>query len=253
MKSPAQVADDPRLYEQVVALLRNDIAAGRLRAGERLSSERVLSERLGVSRVTLRRALAELVERRLLVPAARRGWFVSHEPHDSQPPPLQSFTEWARLQGLEVVTKVLRSRRRDATKTELRLLQLDDGSQIFEFERLRQIRATPFAVDRSRVPLALAPFLPDVDFSHASLFAVLRERAGIVPTRADSMVKIEAAGRRTARLLDVAEGSSLLRFTELVFDQSGRRFEIHDAWNRGEGYRWTSVLDAFARGDAVRP
>jgi len=239
--------DDPRLYEQVIELLRDDIASGRLHPGQRLSPERVLSERLGVSRVTLRRALADLIERGFLLASPRRGWFVAPDWHEAQAPPLQSFTDWARLQNLDVTTVVLRSRRRESSRTEERHLDLTRATPIFELERLRLVGSKPFSLERSSVPLELAPFLPEVDFAAASLFAVLRSRAGIVPTRADSTVKIARAPKREARLLEVEDGTSLLRFNELVYDQAGAPFEIHDAWNLGEGYRWTSVLDAATR------
>jgi GntR family transcriptional regulator len=238
----SDAADELHLYERVVALVADDIATGRLQAGERLTSERALSERLGVSRVTIRKALTTLVERGLLIPAARRGWFVAPPSSSGSYPPLQSFTEWAKAQGGEVRTVVLRARTRDARKEESLLLRIPGRARLFELERLRLMDAEPISVERSCVPIAVAPELADTDFSDASLFAVLRERAGVEPTRAESSVSLEPADHRTSGLLDLPEGTSVLRFRETVYDQNDRPFELHTAANRGDGYQWTSVL-----------
>ncbi len=235
-------ADEPHLYERVVALVSDDIATGRLQPGERLTSERALGERLGVSRVTIRRALATLVERGLLIPAARRGWFVAPPSSTSSYPPLQSFTEWARAQGREAGTVVLDARVRRAVKDESRLLRVTSRAPLFELKRLRLMDAVPISVESSCVPLAVAPALPAVDFSDASLFAVLRTQAGVEPTRAESSVGLEPADGRTAGLLEIPEGTSVLRFRETVYDQNDRPFELHTAANRGDGYQWTSVF-----------
>jgi GntR family transcriptional regulator len=235
-------ADEPHLYERVVALISDDIATGRLLAGDRLASERALGERLGMSRVTIRRALATLVERGLLIPAARRGWFVAPPSSAGSYPPLQSFTEWARAQGRTAGTMVLTARVRRAVTDEARLLRLTRRARLFELKRLRLLDSVPISVESSCVPLAVAPDLPEIDFSEASLFAVLRTRAGVEPTRAESSVSLEPADGRTARLLEIPEGTSVLRFRETVYDQTDRPFELHTAANRGDGYQWTSVL-----------
>jgi GntR family transcriptional regulator len=245
-------ADEPHLYERVVTLIADDIATGRLHAGERLTSERTLGERLGVSRVTIRKALATLVERGLLVPAARRGWFVAPPSSPGSYPPLQSFTQWAGAQDGEVRTVVLTARTRGARREESELLRIRGRAPLFELERLRLMDSVPISVERSCVPIAVAPGLPDTDFSDASLFAVLRKQAGVEPTTAESSVSLEPADNRTASLLDVPEGTSVLRFRETVYDQNDRPFELHTAANRGDGYQWTSVLSTSESVDVNR-
>ena len=245
-------ADEAKRYEGVVAALSDDIASGRLREGGRLASERELSGRFDVSRVTVRRALNELVALGLVAAAARRGWFVTGTRALS--PPLQSFAEWAGERGLTFETRVLRARQRPARSGEAPLLAVTPGETIFDLERLRLLEAGPLMVERSRVPLSRCPLLAETDFRTASLFAVLREHGGVIPSRVDSTVAIAAVPARQARLLGVSPGTRLLRFTEIVYDQDGEAFEIHEAWNRGEGYHWTSILDGAAVASrALRP
>lgn len=74
---PFQRIDAEKLSHSVVRQIEQLILRGILRPGERLPSERELSERLGVSRPSLREAVAELQERGLLAARAGAGIYVA--------------------------------------------------------------------------------------------------------------------------------------------------------------------------------
>jgi DNA-binding GntR family transcriptional regulator len=66
-----------RFNAQVADALRADIAAGRLKPGEKLPSVRELTERFGNAQETVRKGLAALVDEGLIRPNSTRGYFVS--------------------------------------------------------------------------------------------------------------------------------------------------------------------------------
>jgi GntR family transcriptional regulator, transcriptional repressor for pyruvate dehydrogenase complex len=74
---PFQRIDAEKLSQSVVRQIEQLILRGILRPGERLPSERELSERLGVSRPSLREAIAELQDRGLLATRAGAGIYVA--------------------------------------------------------------------------------------------------------------------------------------------------------------------------------
>ncbi|KAJ54680.1 GntR family transcriptional regulator [Actibacterium mucosum KCTC 23349] len=74
---PFQPVQPEKLAGAVVRQVELLILQGILRPGERLPSERELSDRLGVSRPSLREAVAELQDRGLLVSRAGAGIFVA--------------------------------------------------------------------------------------------------------------------------------------------------------------------------------
>ena len=80
------------LYHQLRQLLREQIQRGELRDGQQLPREEDLAKRLGISRVTVRLALAELAEEGLLVRQRGRGTRItsgrSRNPGHAGPPPL---------------------------------------------------------------------------------------------------------------------------------------------------------------------
>lgn len=74
---PFQRIEAEKLSHSVVKQIEQLILRGILRPGERLPSERELSDRLGVSRPSLREAVAELQERGLLATRASAGIYVA--------------------------------------------------------------------------------------------------------------------------------------------------------------------------------
>jgi GntR family transcriptional regulator len=237
-------AGDDLLFERVRRRIAADVAAGRLKRGERLAPERELAKRLGVSRNTLRRALHTLAEQALLESAGRRGWRVAERSFTETAHGPQSMTQWAAANGLELRSRVRRARVRAATDLEAQALRIARGAPVFELERVRIINGLPLSLDRSVLVLELAPFLPEVEFAKASLYGVLLDRAGIAPGSHECTIRAAAASARVAKVLDIAVGSPVLVMDELVADQSGRPFELARLTNRGDAYGYRTMQSA---------
>jgi GntR family transcriptional regulator len=228
-------------YQRVGAALAEEIERGRRSPGSRLPPERALAEHFGVSRVTLRRALDEL-ERTGIVSRDARGWAVASSRIGEPPNALMSFTEMAASRGLTASARVLEKRVRSASIDEAESLGLAPGAALFELERLRLMDGVPMLIDRSIVPLALAPELDEIDFSTASLYEVLEEGWGLRPARAHYAVEAIAADERLSALLGSELGGPLLRCDQLTEDASGRLIECCEMIYRGDRYRFRATL-----------
>jgi GntR family transcriptional regulator len=237
-----QVLDRLQLrYQRVQDALAEEIAKGRRSAGSRLPPERALAEHFGVSRVTLRRALAEL-ERGGIVARHPGGWTVVGARIGEPPNALMSFSEMAASRGVTAAARVLEVHVRPATIDEADALGLAPGAPLFELERLRLMDDVPILIDRSVIPLALAPDLAEVDFSVASLYRELEERYGVRPTRARFALEAVAADERQATLLHLQPGEPLLRCHQLTEDETGRPVEMCEMVYRGDRYRFRATL-----------
>ncbi|HEU4672995.1 MAG TPA: GntR family transcriptional regulator [Candidatus Limnocylindrales bacterium] len=240
---------DDLAYVVVHRRLEADILTGRLAPGERLAAERELGVRFGVARNTLRRALRLLASQRLVEPRGRQGWVVAQTALTEQLERPHGLTEWARRQGFEVTSVVRVERVRAANELEAGRLRIAIGAPVFELERVRMIDGVPLALDRSILHGRLVPALEGVDFATASLYSTLRERAGIISSRADVVLRAISADPGTAALLDVAPGAALLEVAETAFDQYGEPFEAATLLNRGDRYAY----GATRTGDGVLP
>jgi GntR family transcriptional regulator len=228
-------------YKRVEDSLAEEISRGRRSPGSRLPPERALAEHFGVSRVTLRRALGEL-EGAGIVARHPGGWVVAGSPTGEPPNALMSFSEMAASRGLTAGGRVLELHVRPATIDEAEALSLAPGAPLFELERLRLMDDVPIMIDRSAVPLSLAPDLVEVDFSGASLYDELEERHGLRPARARFAVEAVAADERQSALLDLQPGEPVLRCQQLTEDETGRPIEMCEMIYRGDRYRFRATL-----------
>ena len=228
--------------DEVRAVIADRIASGEWRPGQRLPSERRLGVALGVSRVTVRKALTMLVGDGAVEVAHGRGWFVATSSGSDAPNVLLSFTAMAHARGLEPSAIVRTHTVREATIDEAERLRVAPGADVLDLERVRLLDGMPVALDRNVVPLAHCPTLATADFTTASLYGLLREEGGVLPSSADTTVEATVAGDAIAALLDVSNSSPVLITTQTTFDQHGRGLDASRIVYRGDRHRFRARL-----------
>ncbi len=220
--------------------IEREIAEGNLGVGDRLLGERELAQVLGVSRVTVRRALAKLRSRGLVKSDETRGWFVEKAAVKEQNV-LRSFTELADLRGMTTRSQVISRQARESTIEEAELFDIEAGATMFEIERIRFMDAEPIAIEVSRVPQKRCPNLADADLENGSLHAELRQ-AGAAPVRADYSLTAKAATAEEAAILKIAPEAPLLVANAIVRDAGGDAVEISYSLFRADRYSFNTTL-----------
>jgi GntR family transcriptional regulator len=247
-------------FLQIAAILSREIEDGKLSGY--LPTERELCERFGVSRTTVRRALATSKEEGLIAPSWGRGWQVASSPLSEPPNALLSFSELARRRGLTPRSKVLMVEQRRATLDEAEELRVTPGSYLLVLERLRLLNDVPTVLQSSRLPLERLDGMPPVeqlDFENCSLYDLLQEQCGVVAYQARYTVEARAASERDASLLEIALGSPLLCARQVTFDRNSKPIEQHWSAYPHDRYRFEatlkrpraegSIADSAERGD----
>ncbi|MFC9842888.1 GntR family transcriptional regulator [Streptomyces sp. NPDC060223] len=237
------------LWVQAVAVIEQRVKDGSLPAGRRLPAERELCAQLGISRVTLRRALRDLVDKGVLSSSHGRGWYVAERGGTDREWPnfLESFSETARRKGLTPSSLVLSADVSPATLDEGDEFGVAAGTELFRLDRVRLLDGLPIGVDSSRVPLNLAPSLGGTDFAHASMLDELTA-AGSEPLNAESMVESRGCPADLAPHLDMAPGEPVLVMESAMTDAKGRVVLITTITYRGDRYR---LRTSFARGGSA--
>jgi DNA-binding GntR family transcriptional regulator len=225
------------VYEAVA----HDVAHGQLKTGDRLPSERALADEFGVSRDTVRRALASLVEDGLVTSLPGRGHYVDASRFGEPPNTLMSFTELARFLGLMPASRILVADIRPATFEEAAALRIIPGGDVFDLYRLRLLDDKPVALDRTRVPTKRVPGIDQVDFADKSLFSFL-ESHGMAPARSDFEISAAAADDEEAHWLGVEAGFRLLSVKDCALNHRGDPVYVGDTKYRSDVYRFRATF-----------
>jgi GntR family transcriptional regulator len=220
-------------YFQLTELLAREIESGRWAAGERLPSEPAICAQFGVSRTTVRQALAALESEGLIQREKGRGTFVA-EPR-SGAWLLQSahgFYEEAERAGHTVRSRVVRRALEPLPGWASDALRLRPGSDGVTVERLRWMddRLVMYVV--SHFPARVADTLLDADLTTTSLYRVLEERQALTVAGGRRVVEAARAESELAKLLEVEPGSPLLYVEAVSWDDQLQPFECYRAWHR---------------------
>lgn len=218
------------------------IDRGEYPPASRLPGERALAVRLGISRGTLRNALARLEAAGRLERSSQRGWFVTGQVVGEPPSVLESFTEMARARGLRPSATVLAQLVRPATFEEADQLWMPPGAEVFELRRLRAMDGQVICVDHTVLPLDRTAALATTDLTDRSLYECLESLCGIRIHRSAYSVHAEIATPELAALLRVATGYPVLVGCEIAYTADGRPILSGVNRYRGDAYRFRADL-----------
>ena len=148
MKRLQSVSSSP-LYHQLMQRIADDIEKGNYPVGSRIPPEHELEETYQVSRVTVRRALAELTSEGLLERKQGKGTFVSTPRISQDLKSIHSFHDSCKKNGVRAGTKVIHVTEIDADATDIQDLNLREGDRVVETLRIRSADGEPVTLEKN--------------------------------------------------------------------------------------------------------
>jgi GntR family transcriptional regulator len=212
-----------------------------LRVGEAIPSERRLSGDLGVSRLTLRAALDDLVREGYLVRRQGSGTFVS-QPKIAQQLTLTSFSEDMRRRGMVPGSRTVELREIHAGARLGRTLHVSPGASIFLIRRLRLADGETMAIETLHVPAHVVPGLTPEELENASFYQLLRERYGVVIASGVQTIEPTVTNEEESSLLGVPLHSPAFLFERTSRTTEGETVEFVRSVYRGDRYRLVAEL-----------
>lgn len=229
------------LYHQLEIELRERILSGEWQSGTKIPTEEHLGTIYGVSRITVRQALRNLVQHGYLERGQGRGTFVRDPVLVAGERGLRSFSEEMRALDLRPGSRLLEAREIPARDAVAEHLWLRHGAMVHQLRRLRTGDGKPIGLQTAHLPAERFPDLGRHLRSAASLYDTLRERYGIVLDHARETFAVVRVHDDIAHLLGVKAGDPAFGVERVAFDAHGP-LEYTVSVMRGDRYRIQWVL-----------
>jgi GntR family transcriptional regulator len=230
-------------YQQLEEGLLMAIRQGRMAAGEPLPSERELADALGISRMTVRRALTNLEARGRLRSQVGKGWYVSPAKVEQDLQELTSFSADMGTLGYAVQSELLGFLKIGADEHLAQNMGLTLGTPVYVLKRRRFLDGEPTGLEEAHIAEQVCPGLDRFDFNFESLYRVMREEYGLTLACATQQIEASRADADEASLLEIKEGAPVLRCTRTAFSPEDVVLEYAAGVYRGDRYKYRVRLE----------
>jgi GntR family transcriptional regulator len=207
-----------------------------LTVGNAIPAERQLGLDLGVSRLTVRAAIDELVREGYLVRRRGSGTFVA-EPKVAKGIDITSFSDDMRARGLTPGSRTLDLRVELAGARLGRILHVSPSEEIVAVKRLRFADDEPMAIELLHTRASLVPGLSAADLEQNSFYDLLADRYGITIVGGTQTVEPTVTNEEESRVLGVPLHSPALLFERVTRASTGDVVEFTNSTYRGDRYR----------------
>ncbi|MEX5410574.1 transcriptional regulator PhoB [Atlantibacter hermannii] len=209
------------LYATVRQRLLDDIAQGVYRAGQQIPTESELCTLYNVSRITIRKAISDLVNDGVLQRWQGKGTFVQSKKVENALLTVSGFTDFGVSQGKPTREEVIEQERISADPFCERL-NIPGGSEIFRLMRVMYLDDEPLFIDSSWIPLSRYPSFDEIYTAGASTYKLFQEKFDTRVVSDKKTIDIFMATKTEAQRLKCELGEPLFRISKIAFDQNAR-------------------------------
>ncbi len=222
-----------QLKEQIIAAIKR----GEFAPGDQIPSQRELIVRYGMSHMTIRRAINELISESVIYAIPGKGIYVSLPKQEAEAGPLVSFTEDMAKRGMTASTRLLSAQSTGATTLLAEVFGVEPGTLLFALRRLRLADGQPMALQMTYLPRQFCPDLLSHDLACDSLYALLKHTYRLTLADSHSTAEAVLATEEEARLLGMPSPAPLLVTEQLTYLDTGQPVEFTRSAYRGDRYR----------------
>lgn len=224
-------------YQEIANDLRGQIQSGVYKSGEQLALEREMCEHYGVSRITIKKAVDQLVKEGLVVKRRGSGTFVkslaNEDVHDiSMANQFSGFSK--NFAGHEVTTEVVRF---DIIHPEPEIaekLNITTDDFVYDIVRLRKVDGRPLVIEYTKMPIELIPGIKR-DVLEKSIYQYIENQLHFKIQSAHRFIRALLPTEQEEKLLQIKHGTlPILEVEQIAFLDDGRAFEYSKAHHRGD-------------------
>ena len=226
------------LYLQLKNKIKKEIRSGMLKPGDKLPSESQLQKEYNMSRVTVRSAMEELTAEGYIIKVQGKGSFVAQSDMLRLPIGVTSFTEDAKMQGVDLTSEVIKFGIEDIqSELDREFFGKKTGGKVLVFKRVRCANGVPVTIEENHMSPELLS-MEEEDLT-GSFYDILINKYHMIPSnKGRRSVKIVFADEEIARYLDLSMGTPVIESEMCVLDMNGEPIHTVKDWVRGDNDRY---------------
>lgn len=228
------------LYYQLKESIRKKILAKEWKAGNKIPTEAEICQACGVSRITVRKALEELQNEGYLFKVQGRGTFVRKNSIEQKLSKFYSFSEELKQKGLTERAELIAFEQISAEEDLAKCLNVEQGTMVYQIERVRYIDAEAYAIEQSFIPSDCAPGLTGEQVQTNGLYRSLHS-FGTYPDGAVEQFSAKNLTALEAQMLGTKEGEAAIELRRTTYSNI-RVVEYCSSIVKGDIFSYTVEL-----------
>lgn len=233
------------LYRQVYNYYRLLIEDGTYKLHDQIPSERQISEELSISRMTVRKAMEELVGDGFLTRVTGKGTFVRQTMIRFEPSTLFSFSTSLKLLGYEIKTKIISVEVEEPSIAVRQPLNISKAEKVICIRRLRYVNSEPVSIDITYLPFNEYEKIITCDLTIEPLHLTMEKVSGCQLKFTSDFIEGVSADKFLSQTLNIPIGSSLLLITGVSFSSFYKPLRYVLAYYRSDRFRFSVGKEIF--------
>jgi GntR family transcriptional regulator len=230
------------LYQRVESVLAADITRGTLSPGAQLPTDDSLIERFGVSRITVRKAIQNLIARDLVEIRRGKGTFVAQPKITQELTELSGFVEDMQALGRNATARLIDKQIVPATELVAWQLALTTGAHVVRIQRVRLADGVPMSFDETYLPLDIGKQVITNDLEIEPIFSLLEQKYNIPLIEAEYKLEAVAAEADVANALEIKTGSPIFMIERTSYTTDSNPVDYERLHYRGDLIRFVTRL-----------
>lgn len=223
-------------YCQLMEIIRQQIAGGMLKEGQRIPAEFDLVSAYRVNRHTVRQAVGELCRSGVLYKVRGRGTFVAKPPVDLveyRLSPKNRFTENILQAGKTPGSRLLTWQELTAPAAVNEALGLSAGERVYALDILRIVNGQPFLYSKVYLPAGKMPGFAE-NIKEFRALSDLYAKYGLSPRRVKSVFRASFPTQEESKALDIPGNLPVLKVESVLKTQDDVLLEYNVSCYRGD-------------------
>ena len=211
------------IFKQIKEDIVEDILNSVYLPGDMIPTQKEYARKYNVSRLTVRKAMDDLILKGILRSEKGRGTFVQEVVNNTYSyRRTAGFTASMSSKRVKVTSRVISIHDVKADKRLSIKLQIPIGDEVVRIERLRFVNKICMSFERLFIAKELVRGIDfrKEDLEHGSLYQILLQEAGIIIGIADECFRAICAPKEIATYFGVEEGDPILYINRVTFDNS---------------------------------